>query len=93
MLWPFQWKGWSKASVCQSVVLKLISPLHTSWNASAKIAEYKEAFANPYKAASRGYVDEVIDPADTRERVAAAFELLAHKKKGTVERKHGIIPV
>ena len=39
------------------------------------------------------YVDEVIDPSDTRERVAAALELLAQKKKDTVDRKHGSIPV
>ena len=59
----------------------------------SKIQEYKDKFANPYQAASRGYVDEVIDPSDTRERVAAALELLAQKKKDTVDRKHGSIPV
>lgn len=58
-----------------------------------KIEEYKNAFANPYKAASRGYVDDVIDPALTREKVRSAFEILASKKEAGVDRKHGNFPV
>ena len=42
-----------------------------------KIAEYKAEFANPYKAARRGYVDDVIDPSQTRPRLAAALAMLA----------------
>ena len=46
-----------------------------------KIEEYKRSFANPYKAAVRGYVDDVIDPADTRARLIAALAMLAGKRE------------
>jgi acetyl-CoA carboxylase carboxyltransferase component len=60
---------------------------------AAKIEEYKEAFANPYKAARRGYVDDVIDPAETRPRLAAALRMLAGKREAQSPRKHGNMPV
>ncbi len=53
--------------------------------------EYATAFANPYQAASRGYVDDVIDPRDTRPRVIAALDLLANKRVLGPSRKHGCI--
>ncbi|MEI6874099.1 MAG: carboxyl transferase domain-containing protein, partial [Spirochaetota bacterium] len=59
----------------------------------AKIAEYKVAFANPYKAARRGYVDDVIDPADTRPRLARALRMLVGKREAQSPRKHGNMPV
>ncbi|MCF0237316.1 MAG: acyl-CoA carboxylase subunit beta, partial [Sphaerochaetaceae bacterium] len=58
-----------------------------------KIEEYKSLFANPYQAASLGYVDEVIDPSDTRAMVCKAFEMLKNKKKDSPARKHGNFPV
>ncbi len=58
-----------------------------------KIAEYKENFANPYKAAIRGYVDDVIDPADTRTRLVGALAMLLGKRVQGPVRKHGNIPV
>lgn len=58
-----------------------------------KIEEYKKAFANPYQAASRGYVDEIIDPAVSRRKIIEAFDMLASKKEELVDRKHGIMPV
>ncbi len=51
-------------------------------------AAYEERFLNPYVAADRGAVDAVIDPADTRREVAAAFEVLATKREDLVRRKH-----
>ena len=60
---------------------------------NAKIAEYKEAFANPYKAARRGYVDDVIDPAETRSRLARALRMLLGKRDTQPPRKHGNMPV
>jgi acetyl-CoA carboxylase carboxyltransferase component len=60
---------------------------------NAKIAEYKEAFANPYKAARRGYVDDVIDPAETRPRLAKALRVLVGKREAQPPRKHGNMPV
>ncbi|NLG85694.1 MAG: methylmalonyl-CoA carboxyltransferase [Firmicutes bacterium] len=58
-----------------------------------KIAEYRERFANPYIAAARGYVDDVIDPAETRPRLACALEALSSKRESRPAKKHGNIPV
>lgn len=58
-----------------------------------KTAEYREAFANPYVAAARGYVDAVIDPRDTRLTVIRALRSLASKRETRPSRKHGNIPV
>jgi propionyl-CoA carboxylase beta chain len=56
-------------------------------------AEYEEHFANPYIAAARGYVDDVILPSETRPRVIAAFEMLDGKRDRNLPRKHGNIPL
>ena len=55
--------------------------------------EYEERFANPYIAASRGYVDDVIVPSDTRPRVIAALQMLEGKRQTNLPRKHGNIPL
>ncbi|MFN0092518.1 MAG: acyl-CoA carboxylase subunit beta [Acidimicrobiales bacterium] len=57
------------------------------------VEEYTERFANPYIAAERGYVDDVIDPADTRIKLIAGLELLATKREELPRRKHGNIPL
>jgi propionyl-CoA carboxylase beta chain len=56
-------------------------------------AEYEERFANPWVAASRGYVDDVIVPSETRPRVIAAFGMLEGKRDTNPRRKHGNIPL
>jgi len=58
-----------------------------------KIAEYRERFANPYKAAALGFIDDVIEPAQTRPRVLAAFEMLRTKRQSLPHKKHGNIPL
>ena len=59
-----------------------------------KLAEqYRELFANPYKAAELGYVDSVIEPKDTRRLVAQAFEALKGKREKGLPKKHGNIPL
>ncbi len=58
-----------------------------------KIQEYKDKFATPYIAASRGYVDDVIEPAATRQRLANAFEMLSSKRESRPSKKHGNLPV
>src|SRR5467141_2073837 len=55
--------------------------------------EYREKFANPYAAAERGYVDEVIEPRDTRRRLIQALEVLHTKRDSNPPRKHGNIPL
>ncbi len=57
------------------------------------IDEYKKNFANPYRAASLGYIDEVIRPEDTRPRVIAALDMLSGKRQTLPPKKHGNIPL
>jgi acetyl-CoA carboxylase carboxyltransferase component len=57
------------------------------------VADYVERFANPYIAAGRGYVDDVIQPSETRLRVIAALDLLADKRDSNPPKKHGNIPL
>ena len=59
----------------------------------ARVAEYTEKFANPYVAAGRGYVDDVIDPRDTRPRLIDALEVLGNKRLTNPPKKHGCIPL
>jgi propionyl-CoA carboxylase beta chain len=59
----------------------------------SKIDEYTEMFANPYKAAARGFVDEVIKPEDTRQKLIRAFEMLKNKVIHMPRKKHGNIPL
>ena len=58
-----------------------------------KEAEYSEMFANPYNAAARGYVDEVIKPSNTRKKLIAAFKMLENKVDTLPKKKHGNIPL
>ena len=58
-----------------------------------RVAEYREMFANPYKAAELGYVDDVIDPADTRLRLIEGLAMLAGKRDVNPPKKHGNIPL
>jgi len=57
------------------------------------IDDYKEQFANPWIAAERGYVDDVIDPAETRIKVIAGLEMLRTKREELPQRKHGNVPL
>jgi propionyl-CoA carboxylase beta chain len=56
-------------------------------------ADYRENFANPFKAAELGYIDEVIRPEETRPKVIAALEMLARKRDTNPPKKHGNIPL
>ena len=58
-----------------------------------KEAEYAELFANPFTAAQRGFVDEVIFPHETRKKLIKAFSMLQHKESVLPKRKHGNIPL
>ncbi|MGK2849845.1 MAG: acyl-CoA carboxylase subunit beta [Candidatus Limnocylindrales bacterium] len=57
------------------------------------VAEYQDRFANPYVAAARGYVDDVIKPSETRPRLIAGLEMLAGKRDTNPPKKHGNIPL
>jgi propionyl-CoA carboxylase beta chain len=58
-----------------------------------KVKEYERLFANPYRAAERGYIDEVIYPEDTRAKLIRAFEMTEHKAVKLPRKKHGNIPL
>ena len=58
-----------------------------------KVEEYTEKFANPYRAAHRGFIDEVIQPRDTRSRLISAFDMLKNKVDKLPRKKHGNIPL
>lgn len=58
-----------------------------------RIAEYQQFFSNPYRAAERGSVDDVIDPQETRLKLARAFEILESKHESLPEKRHGNIPL
>ncbi|MDI6695125.1 MAG: carboxyl transferase domain-containing protein [Anaerolineales bacterium] len=57
------------------------------------VADYRAKFANPYIAASRGYIDDVIEPRETRPRLINALEMLANKRDSNPPKKHGCIPL
>jgi propionyl-CoA carboxylase beta chain len=58
-----------------------------------KIAEFREKFANPYVACEKGYIDEVIEPSQTRPKLIAALRLLENKRDKNPAKKHGNIPL
>ena len=60
---------------------------------AAKIEEYRDRFANPFVAAERGYIDDVIEPHETRSKVIRALRMLANKVDTTPRKKHGNIPL
>ena len=57
------------------------------------VADYREKFANPYIAASRGFIDDVIEPRETRPRLINALEMLSNKRDVNPAKKHGCIPL
>ena len=59
----------------------------------AKIQEYRETLAHPFVAAARGYVDDVIDPRETRPRLINALDMLQNKRDANPVRKHGNLPL
>ena len=57
------------------------------------IEDYTERLANPYIAAERGYVDDVIEPSETRRKIVAGLRLLESKREEMPKRKHGNVPL
>ena len=72
---------------------KIKDPVEREAARARFIAEYKERFANPYKAASLGYIDEIIRPRDTRWTIVRSLRTLANKRQTNLPRKHGNIPL
>jgi acetyl-CoA carboxylase carboxyltransferase component len=57
------------------------------------VDDYEERYANPYIAAERGFIDDVIDPAETRQILARSLDLLRGKREELPKRKHGNVPL
>jgi acetyl-CoA carboxylase carboxyltransferase component len=60
---------------------------------AALVQEYRDKLANPYVAAARGYIDDVIEPHETRSRLINALEMLQNKRDSNPPKKHGNIPL
>ncbi len=60
---------------------------------SQLVQEYRTKWANPYLAAGRGYIDDIIDPIETRPKIIKALEMLQNKRDSTPPKKHGNIPL
>ena len=73
--------------------LKDLSPEEAKNKRKELVGEYNDAFSNPYKAANAGYVDEVILPGETRQRVISALEMFRNKVSSAPAKKHGNIPL
>ena len=88
--------AWPSAQVAVMGAQGAVQILHRREDADTQArlqVEYEENFLNPYVAAERGFVDEVIDPADTRRAVASAMRLLSTKREKLATRKHGNGPL
>ena len=91
----FQLITWYTAGVVPTFLNSCISLEDPDPQAAtdARVTEYTAKFANPYVAASRGYVDDIIDPRDTRPRLIDALETLRTKRDRNPPKKHGNIPL
>jgi acetyl-CoA carboxylase carboxyltransferase component len=88
--------AWPSAEVAVMGAEGAVQILHRRVEADGRsrlVEEYRQEFLNPYVAAERGYLDQVIDPADTRAAVSGALHMLASKRERLRARKHGNTPL
>ena len=57
------------------------------------VSEYEKSFMNPYTAASRGFIDDIIEPSETRKKIIRSLKMLANKRDNLPPKKHGSIPL
>ncbi len=89
LAWPFSEIAVMGAGQAAAILARRASP-----EEKAEFeADYAERLLNPYVAAERGFIDAVIDPAETRSEIAAALDMLSDKRELLVERKHGNTPL
>ena len=93
--WPMAEIAVMGAKGASEIIFK--KEIETAADPEAKLkekeAEYADTFANPYRAAARGFVDEVILPRESRRKLIKAFAMLENKKVLRPSRKHGNIPL
>jgi acetyl-CoA carboxylase carboxyltransferase component len=88
--------AWPSAQVAVMGAQGAVQILHRredAENQARLVDEYEEEYLNPYVAAARGFVDQVIDPVDTRKVIAASLRMLSTKRERIVARKHGNGPL
>ncbi len=85
--------AWPTAEIAVMGPKGAVEILYKGEASEAQIDEYREKFAHPYQAAARGYLDDIIDPRDTRPRLIAALATLETKRDRNPPRKHGNIPL
>ena len=85
--------AWPSAEIAVMGPQGAVEILYKGEATEEKIAEYRDKFAHPYQAASRGYLDDIIDPRDTRPRLIDALTTLAGKRDRNPPKKHGNIPL
>jgi propionyl-CoA carboxylase beta chain len=85
--------AWPSAEIAVMGPKGAVEILYKSEATDEKIAEYTDKFAHPYQAAARGYLDDIIDPRDTRPRLIDALTTLAGKRDRNPPKKHGNIPL
>src|SRR5205807_764119 len=85
--------AWPTAEIAVMGPKGAVEILYKDEATEAREAEYREKFAHPYLAAARGYLDDIIDPRDTRPRLIEALSTLATKRDRNPPKKHGNIPL
>src|SRR5438132_1272327 len=85
--------AWPSAEIAVMGPKGAVEILYKDAASEARETEYREKFAHPYLAAARGYVDDIIDPRDTRPRLIDALATLATKRDRNPSKKHGNIPL
>eukprot|EP01138_Halocafeteria_seosinensis_P002382 gb/GECG01002439.1/.p1 GENE.gb/GECG01002439.1/~~gb/GECG01002439.1/.p1 ORF type:complete len:554 (+),score=67.46 gb/GECG01002439.1/:1-1662(+) len=85
--------AWPSASVAVMGAKGAVEIIFRGQNVEERTQEYIDRFANPMRAAERGFVDDIIDPATTRQRLCEDLELLKNKEPDNFDKKHGNIPL
>lgn len=89
----FAWPGAEIAVIGAEGAVNILYRREDASARQGRIAEYRERFANPFVAAERGFIDDVIEPHETRPKVARALRMLETKVDSTPRRKHGNLPL
>ena len=84
---------WQKKGVPLSIADEYEQAEDKAAKRTELVEEYNQKFMNPYVAAERGYVDEVITPEETRSRIISALKMLENKQRVPIDKKHGNIPL
>ena len=85
--------AWPSAEVAVMGAKGAVEIIFRGKNSEEETAKYEEAFANPLKAAERGYVDDIIQPDETRSRIVNALKVLETKDRSRPKRRHDNLPL